>query len=133
MKKFLRQVLSSNDSSSAKRLVTLLMAAHFIVTSFLVSFFVFYLIIYTPKGSVNKDLLSLLSAVLDNDFYVILAGLGFITAENLFNIMLEKTKAKTAANVAVGSPSADTIKVENVNVNQKEVTAEDLDKLQKNG
>lgn len=91
---FLKSVLSSNSSESAKRLVTLIMSMHFILTSFVATFFVFYLIIYTPKGAVNKDLLALLTSVLKQDFYVILSGLGFITAENMANILLENTKAK---------------------------------------
>lgn len=119
VKDFWKSVLSSDDHRSSKRLVTLIMAAHFIVTSFLVSFFVFYLIIYTPKGSVNKDLVSLLEKILEGDFYVILAGLGFITAENLGTIMLERTKSRTAANIEVGAPSAETINVDTVNVEQK--------------
>lgn len=118
-KDFWKAILSSDDNRSSKRLVTLIMAAHFIVTSFLVSFFVFYLIIYTPKGSVNKDLVSLLEKILESDFYVILAGLGFITAENLGTIVLEKAKSKAAANVEVGAPTADTINVDTVNVEQK--------------
>lgn len=94
------------------------MAAHAIVTSFLVSFFVFYLIIYTPKGSVNKDLLGLLDRVLEQDFWIILSGLGFITVENMGQIMLEKSKDKVAGNVAVGSPSTENINVKNMQVKQ---------------
>jgi hypothetical protein len=119
MSNFWTQILDSNNSSSAKRLVTLIMAAHFIVTSFIATFFVFYLIVYTPKGTVNKDLLGLLTKVLEQDFYVILAGLGFIAAENMGQIMLEKAKAKVAGNVAVGSPSVDNVNVETLNVEQK--------------
>ena len=113
MNKFWISVLSSKDPTSAKRIVTLIMAGHFIITSFLVSFFVFYLIIYTPRGSVNKDLLNLLASIIEQDFYIILAGLGIIGVENVANIMLEKAKATVAGNIAVGSPSTDTIKVDN--------------------
>lgn len=120
-KSFWNSVLSADDNKSSKRLITLIMAAHFIVTSFLVSFFVFYLIIYTPKGSVNKDLVGLLKDILESDFYVILAGLGFITAENLGQAMLEKAKSKAAANVEVGAPTADDINIDTVNVDQKPI------------
>lgn len=117
-KEFWKSILSSDSLASSKRLITLIMAAHFIVTSFLVSFFVFYLIIYTPKGSVNEDLVNLLDKILESDFYVILSGLGFITVENFGSMMLEKARSKADANVKVGSPTADTINVETVNVDQ---------------
>jgi len=118
-KNFWSSVLSSEDPKSAKRLITLIMAAHFIVTSFLVSFFAFYLVIYTPKGSVNKDLLGLLSDILENDIIVITGGLAMIGAENIGSIILEKAKAKAAANVRVGAPTADDINIDTVNVEQK--------------
>lgn len=111
MSTFWKSIISAENTNSSKRLVTLIMAAHFIVTSFLVSFFVFYLIIYTPKGSVNKDLVALLEKILESDFYVILAGLGFITAENLGNIMLEKLKTK-------GPVSKSSIDVETVDIDK---------------
>lgn len=116
---FWKKVLSSKDPSSAKRLVTLIMAAHFIVTSFLVSFFAFYLVIYTPRGSVNKDLLELLERILENDIIVILGGLAMIGAENLGNIILEKVKAKVVGNIKVGAPSSGTVNVDTINVEQK--------------
>lgn len=126
VKEYLGRVISSKDESSAKRLVTLLMAGHFIVTSFLVSFFVFYLIIYTPRGSVNKDLLGLLDKVLEQDFWVITAGLGFITAENFGNIMLERVKAKAQAITDVAKEAT----ASNVKVDDKELKAKV--ELQKN-
>lgn len=94
IKEFLKNVLTSGDPSSTKRLLTLIMALHFILTAFLISFFVFYLILYTPRGSVNKDLLDLLEKIIEHDIYVILVGIGAIAAENMGNIMLERAKAK---------------------------------------
>lgn len=118
MSSFWRRIINSKDPDSAKRVVTLIMAAHFIATSFIVTFFAFYLIIYTPKGSVNKDLLVLLTTIMEQDFYIILAGLGIIGVENVANIMLEKAKAKVAGNIAVGAPTADTINVQKLDVKQ---------------
>lgn len=116
MRKFWNSILSSQDPASAKRIVTLIMAAHFIVTSFVVTFFSFYLIIYTPKGSVNSNLLTLLATIMEQDFYIILAGLGIIGVENVANIMLEKAKATVAGNMAVGLPTANAINVQKVEV-----------------
>lgn len=111
MKKFLRDVLDPTSEASAKRFITIILAAHFVITSFLVSFFVFYLILFTPKGNVNKDLLETLKVIFEYDFYIILAGLGFITADNLGQMMLEKAKTITAGNVSVGAPTADNLNV----------------------
>lgn len=89
------------------------------MASFAILFIAFYVIFYLPKGKVDKDLLDLLKEVLQYDFYIILSGLGFITADNMGQIMLEKAKAKAEANIAVGAPTADSIKVDTVNVQQK--------------
>jgi len=117
--RFWRNVISSNSPESAKRLVTLLMTGHFILTAFLISFFVFYLVLYTPKGVVNKDLIDLLDKVLDNEIVVILGGLAIIGAENLATAFIEKAKSKAAANIKVGAPTADDINIHTVNVEQK--------------
>jgi hypothetical protein len=116
--RFWRRVLSSKDTTSSKRLITLLTAAHFFLASFTVLFIAFYVIFYTTKGKVDTALLEMLKDVLEYDFFIILSGLGFITADNLGQMLLEKAKAKVAGNVAVGSPSADNIKVDTINVDQ---------------
>lgn len=118
MKKFWKSVLSSKDATSSKRLVTLIISLHFIIASFAILFIAFYVIFYLPKGKVETELLSLLKEVLEYDFYIILSGLGFITADNMGQLMLEKAKAKVAGNVAVGSPSTDTIQVQKMDVKQ---------------
>jgi hypothetical protein len=115
---FWRGVLSSSDTTSSKRLVTLIISLHFIIASFAVLFIAFYVIFYLPKGKVEPELLGMLKQVLEYDFYIILSGLGFITADNMAQIALERSKAKVAGNVAVGAPSADTIQVQNLNVDQ---------------
>lgn len=117
--KFWSQIISSKDTASSKRLVTLIISLHFIVASFVILFIAFYVIFYTTRGKVDPDLLGMLKDVLEYDFYIILSGLGFITADNLGQMMLERAKAKVAGNIAVGAPSADTINVETIKVDQK--------------
>jgi hypothetical protein len=112
MRKFLNSVLSSKDTTSSKRLVTLIISLHFIVASFVILFIAFYVIFYTTKGKVDTDLLGMLKDVLEYDFYIILSGLGFITADNLAQVVLEKTKARVAGNIAVGAPSADIVNLD---------------------
>lgn len=94
---FWNQVLSSKDTTSSKRLVTLIISLHFIVASFVILFIAFYVIFYTTKGKVDTDLLGMLRDVLEYDFYIILSGLGFITADNMSQMMLERAKAKAEA------------------------------------
>jgi hypothetical protein len=96
MKKFWTKIISSKDSHSSKRLITLIIALHFIVASFVILFFSFYLIVSVPKGTVNIDLLNLLKYVLEYDFYIILSGLGFITADNLGQMLIERAKVMGA-------------------------------------
>lgn len=116
MSGYWKSIISSRDPASAKRLVTIIMAGHLIITSFLISFFTFYLLLYVPKGSVNPALIDLLKLVLGYDFGIVLAGLLFITQENFGQIMLESAKAKASAAAQTGLPPADTINVDTVNV-----------------
>jgi len=92
MKKFWKSVLSSDEPTSSKRLVTLIISLHFIVASFAILFIAFYVIFYLPKGKVEPELLALLKEVLEYDFYIILSGLGFITADNMGQIMLQRAR-----------------------------------------
>lgn len=92
--KFWREILSSKDPTSSKRLITLIISLHFILASFLILFIAFYVIFYTPKGKVDKDLIDLLREVLGYDDYIILAGLGFVTVDGLGKILVEKERAK---------------------------------------
>lgn len=101
---FWKQVLSSKDTTSSKRLVTLIISLHFIVASFAILFIAFYVIFYLPKGRVEVELLNMLKQVLEYDFYIILSGLGFITADNLSQMLLEKAKDKNALMSALVNP-----------------------------
>ncbi len=99
MKEFFNKLLDTNTTKSSKRFVTLLISAHFILASFVVLFFAFYVIIWSPRGKTDKDLLDVLKLVLEYDFFIILAGLGFVTGEgmvqmwvNRFNLSQFKTR-----------------------------------------
>lgn len=117
--RFWQNVLSSSDPTSSKRLITLILAGIFIIAQMAIVYIAFYVIFYTTRGKVDKDLLDTLRAVLEYDFYIILSGLGFITADSLGQMLLEKTKAKIAGNVAVGSPSADSLQIEQTITQEK--------------
>lgn len=121
MTKFWKGILSSKDTNSSKRLVTLIVTAHFILASFVILFVATYIIFYLPKGKVDPVIMQMLLEVLRMDFYIILSGLGFVTVEQFGQMMLERTKLTTNANILTGSPTADTIKVETVNVAQETV------------
>ena len=89
---FWRSILSSESTNSSKRLITLVISFHFIIASFVVLFIAFYVIFYTTKGKVDKDLLAMLKDVLEYDFYIIIAGLGFITGADMAKILVNKYK-----------------------------------------
>ncbi len=88
--KFWRKILDAKDSTSSKRLVTLIVALHFILASFVILFLVCYVVMYLPKGKVEKNLLDSLGKVLEYDFYIILSGLGFITSEGIVQMIVSK-------------------------------------------
>ena len=67
--------MSPSSHLSSKRLVTLIISLHFILASFSILFIAFYVIFYTTKGKVDKDLLEMLKDVLEYDFYIILSGI----------------------------------------------------------
>ncbi len=94
IKSFWERILDAEDPLSAKRFVTLIIAAHFIIASFVVLFIAFYVIFYTPKGRVDKDLLDLLKDVLKDDFMVIIGGLGLVTASGFANVLIASFKSR---------------------------------------
>jgi hypothetical protein len=87
---FWSRILDGNDALSSKRLITLIVAAHFILASFVILFFATYVILYLPKGRVEPELLNALKEVLEYDFYIILSGLGFVTSEGIVSIIVSK-------------------------------------------
>lgn len=101
MNKFWKRILSSKDPTSSKRLITIILSGVFIVAQVAIIFIAFYVIFYTTKGKVDKDLLQMLSTVLEYDFYIILSGLSFVTADNIAQVVLEKAKLKLGVNNSV--------------------------------
>lgn len=96
MSSFWKSIMTSDSSASSKRLITLIIALHFIIASFATLFIAFYVVFYLPKGRVEISLLDMLKQIMEYDFYIILSGLGFITTENMGMILLEKAKSKNA-------------------------------------
>lgn len=94
MKKFLREVIDSNNPLSSKRLVTLIMAGQFILAGFLFMFYCFYVLFHPIKGQVEEHILESFMKILDDDFYIIVTGFGFITAEQAANVLTRKIEAK---------------------------------------
>lgn len=103
IKDFLKKILSSDDPTSSKRLVTLIISLHFIIASFVILFIAFYVIFYTTKGKVDTDLLGMLKEVLEYDFYIILSGLGFITVDGLGKTLMARARAKMGFGMWDGS------------------------------
>lgn len=109
---FFRDILDPHSTSSSRRFATLISLGLFTLTSLLVTFFVFYLILFTPKGVVNIELLNVLGDILEYHFYIILSGVGLITVDGLGKMMVERVKAKVQGNILTGFPTTDTINVE---------------------
>lgn len=118
MKIFWGRILSSTDAFSSKRLVTLIISLHFILASFAILYFAFYVIFYLPKGRVEPDLMELLKGVLEYDFYIILSGLGFISMDNMGKVMIERVKSKA------GIENAPSIPQDEINYPQMETPVE---------
>lgn len=89
---FWKGMLSDDESHSSKRLVTLVISLHFILASFATLFFAFFVLVYMPKGRIEPELFNLLKDILEYDFYIILAGLGFISGENMVKMYTDKAK-----------------------------------------
>jgi O-antigen/teichoic acid export membrane protein len=94
IKRFVVSAVTSKDPTSSKRLVTLIVTLHFVMSSFLILFISSYVIFYLPKGRIDPVLLDLLKEVLEYDFYIIFSGLGFIAAENIGEVVIARAKAK---------------------------------------
>jgi hypothetical protein len=87
---FWSKILNSNDATSSKRLITLVVALHFVISSFVILFLVCYIAMYLPKGRIEKELLVSLSEILEYDFYIIVSGLGFVTGEGIVKMFVSK-------------------------------------------
>ncbi len=120
MNNFWKSILSSTDNASSKRLITLILSGIFIIAQMAIVFIAFYVIFYTTRGKVDKDLLDTLRAVLEYDFYIILSGLGFITADGLGQMFIEKYKAKSRSNYTDGYNLPPYTPIEEQNIDDKQ-------------
>lgn len=89
-REYLHKLATVTDTSSLRKFVTLLITGIFLTAQVLIVFFCFYLILYTTKGQVDKDLLKILEVVLQYDFYILLSGLGFITSSDLVRVIVSR-------------------------------------------
>lgn len=117
---YFQKLISADSTADAKAFVTLVMAGHFILTSFAVSIFTFFMIVYTPKGSVNKELVDLLKSIMEQDFWIIVSGFGFMGASEFGQAMVQRAvaKAQGPADIIAQPGSAitqtDTVNAKNV-------------------
>lgn len=91
-KSFWSRILDRNDSTSSKRLVTLVVALHFILSSFTILFLVCYIALVMPRGKIDTVLISSFEKILEYDFYIIISGLAFVTSEGVVEMMVNKNK-----------------------------------------
>lgn len=96
MSGFWKGILSSKDTNSSKRLVTLLITALFIVAQCVVIYAYMYVLLYIPKGKADPSIMQTLLDILKMDFQIILYGLGFVTIEQAGNVATEYFKTKAS-------------------------------------
>ena len=102
VKNLLNSILYDKSNNFFKKLVTLIVTLHFLLASFLILILFPILFFRVTKG--NLDMVKVITAtfmdILDKDFWIILAGLGFLTTKDFATAMIEKAKA-----IAGGLPS----------------------------
>lgn len=101
MANFFSRLLDTKDASSSKRFVTLIIAAHFILASFVILIIFTLLVFRTTKGNLEflKPIIDVFKTILEYDFKIILGGLGFIGVADLGQAMVQRELAKST-NVA---------------------------------
>jgi hypothetical protein len=92
---FWSRILDKNDPTSSKRLVTLVVALHFILSSFTILFLVCYIALVLPKGKIDAVLIGSFEKILEYDFYIIVSGLAFVTSEGLVQMIVSKNQQNT--------------------------------------
>ncbi len=95
-KTFIRKLLNANDvENSSKRFITLIVAFHFILASFFILFLLGYAVFRDTKGDIEilKVIGNIFTTILEYDFFIIIVGLGFITAEQFTKVLVEKFKS----------------------------------------
>lgn len=88
-------LISDSSQVGVKRFITLIITLHFLFGSFLFLGLFWFLIFHQPKGNIDfiKLLIDTLKVIFEYDFYIILAGFGFISITSFGNMMVEKAKA----------------------------------------
>jgi hypothetical protein len=92
MSKFWRGILSTDGEISSKRLITLVVSAHFILSAFIILGLIAGMVFYMPKGTVDQGLIGLFKDILYYDNTIILGGLGVIGLDNLGKAWVEHSK-----------------------------------------
>lgn len=123
---YFRRLVDGNDGgASMRRFIVIVISFHFILASFLILFGMI-------NSKVDKELLRV---ILDNDFIIILSGLGLIGASNIAEIMVKRyvaagsvlfTSEKTKTTTIDGGTGeeADDIKIETVKTEVQETKTE---------
>ena len=133
---FLLDILNPHSTASSKRFLTLIIAAHFVLASFLILIIFTILVFNTTKGSIAflTPIIDVFKIILEYDFFIILAGLGFVTADNFGAMLIEKAKAKAAGQVLSPAPVVNQVQTVHGDVkgSTSTKTTPETDKLKKN-
>jgi hypothetical protein len=78
-KNFIRGLLSGDDERSSRKLITLVISFHFILSSFV--------LLFTKVSNANAQLFE---KIIDYDFFIIVIGMGFITVTDFIKLMLAR-------------------------------------------
>jgi len=95
VKNFFLALLDENNEKSTKRFVVLISTFLFTIGSILVIFFFGFLILKTTTGNIEflKVVADLFKTIFDDIFYIIIGGLGFMTAKDFSTAIVERAKA----------------------------------------
>lgn len=90
----MRNIVLSDNPVSAKRFVTLMMAMFLMLASFLLLVVYPVTIFFATKGHVEKIqiITPIFDSILEKAFYIVLAGLGFISTVDVAAILKSKAK-----------------------------------------
>lgn len=94
LKKFLLNIIVSDNTVSSKRAITLAAAITLVICSFLIPILLTVVIFTSTKGDLEliKILAATLSDIIEKNFYMVLGGLGMISSVDLAAILKSKAK-----------------------------------------
>lgn len=124
---YFRRLVDENDPASIKRFTVLAVLAHFIITG--------YVALFMDKNIAN---LTLVTTIMEYNFYIILVGIFGLTVESVYGILLKKAEVmvnaappiniESAEKVLTSSTKADVVNAENVEtVNTKTIKVDNPD------